>query len=294
MNTLKQTRKTMVKVSFVVIGAVAAGFGLNFFLIPNNVTPGGISGLALLFHRFISGKIPVGTLTLLLNLPLFIIGYISLGKKFTINSILGTIAFSLMIDVTSPVKRLRPLLLDMTKYGNTTDYLLCSIFGGLLLGTGLGLIFKGGATTGGTDIAARVLQKKASWLTLGRLVLTLDGIFLIVVFITYKSLVATLYTSVAIFVSSKVIDIVEEGVNYAKEVTIFTNKPETVSNEIMNKLQRGVTLVNASGMYTGEKVNMLICVVYNRQIPALKSIISKHDNSAFVVVKDVRTVHGLW
>lgn len=286
--------KIIVKAFFVILGSVVASFGLNLFLIPNNIAPGGISGLAFLLHTYIQGRIPVGSLTLLLNLPLFIIGYISLGRKFTISSILGTITFSILIDVTSFVQRFSISLLDMTEYGNSVDYLLCSIFGGLFLGAGLGLIFKGGATTGGTDIAARVLQKKASWITLGKLVFFFDGIFLIVVFITYKSFVTTLYTSVAIFISSKVIDVVEEGVNYAKEVTIFTDKPEAISKEIMSTLQRGVTLVKASGMYTGRNINVLVCVVYNRQIPALKSIINRLDAAAFVVIKDVRTVHGLW
>lgn len=287
-------KKIAVKIILIIFGSALAGIGLNLFLIPNNITPGGLSGLAMLISTISGGILPVGILTLVLNLPLFIIGYKVLGKNFTINSVLGTVAFSVFIDLMSFVDRYRDILLNMSNYGGEVDYILCAIFGGLLLGGGLGIIFRSGATTGGTDIVARLVQRKASWMTIGQLVLTLDACFLIVVFVTYRSIIATLYTAIAIFVSSKVIDIVEEGVNYAKEIYIFTENPVDISRDILTDLQRGATLVKGTGMYTGSEVLILICVVHNRQIQALRTIVTRYDPKAFVVVKDVRTVHGLW
>lgn len=287
-------RKILVKILMIAIGCIIAGLGFNLFLIPSGIAPGGVSGLAMLLSELIDGVIPVGIFTIILNLPLFIIGNKILGKIFTVNSIIGTVAFSLAIDLLFFIQKYRNEILNMTSFGGETDYFLCALFGGLLLGCGLGLIFRSGATTGGTDIAARLIQQKASALTLGQLVLVMDLCFLIVILISYRSLVAALYTAVTVFVSSKVIDIVEEGVNYAKEVLIFTDKPEEISVKIMSELERGVTLIPATGMYTGNEVNILVCVVHNRQVPALRSIIKAQDDKAFVVIKDVRMVHGRW
>ena len=287
-------KKYAVKILLILFGAVIAGLGLNLFLIPNNITPGGVSGLAVLISGVLGDVLPVGIITLSLNLPLFVIGYRVLGRNFTVSSVIGTAVFSVFIDLMSFVQQYRDRLLDMSQYGAKTDYFLCAVFGGLLLGGGLGLIFRSGATTGGTDIAARLVQRRASWMTIGQLVLSFDLLFLVVVFITYKSIIAMLYTGIAIFISSKVIDVVEEGVNYAKEIYIFTDKPDVIAQDIMADLQRGITCIEATGMYTGRKVPMLICVVHNRQIHALRAIVQRHDSDAFVVVKDVRTVHGRW
>lgn len=161
------------------------------------------------------------------------------------------------------------------------------------MGTGFGMIFRGGATTGGTDIGARLLQRKMSWMTLGQLVLSLDVIFLFVVALIYRSVIAAMYTGIAVLVSSKVIDIVEAGVNYAKAIYIFTEKPEDMSEEIMQQLKRGVTRLNGEGMYTKKTVAILWCVVYNRQVPQLRRIVDKHDPAAFIIVNEVRETKGL-
>lgn len=286
-------KNKIIKAALIVAGAFVTSLGLNLFLEPSGIAPGGISGVAVLINKIAGGRIPVGVLTLILNIPLFIAGYKELGKEFIIKSTVGTILYSVMLDVTVYLVEPMQRFFSTENYGEAGHTMLYAIWGGLLMGMGFGLIFRGGATTGGTDIGARLLQKRMSWLTLGQLVLSLDVVFLLVVALTYRSILAAMYTGIAVFVSSKVIDIVEAGVNYAKEIYIFTEKPELLASEILRQLERGVTKLNGEGMYTGKPVDILWCVVYNRQVPQLRRIVDRHDPNAFIIVNEVRETKGL-
>lgn len=286
-------KNKIIKAALIVAGAFVTSLGLNLFLEPSGIAPGGISGVAVLINKIAGGRIPVGVLTLILNIPLFIAGYKELGKEFIIKSAVGTILYSVMLDVTVYLVEPMQRFFSTENYGEAGHTMLYAIWGGLLMGIGFGLIFRGGATTGGTDIGARLLQKRMSWLTLGQLVLSLDVFFLLVVALTYRSILAAMYTGIAVFVSSKVIDIVEAGVNYAKEIYIFTEKPELLASEILRQLERGVTKLNGEGMYTGKPVDILWCVVYNRQVPQLRRIVDRHDPNAFIIVNEVRETKGL-
>ncbi len=286
-------KNKIIKATLIVAGAFVTSLGLNLFLEPSGIAPGGISGVAVLINKIAGGRIPVGVLTLILNIPLFIAGYKELGKEFIIKSAVGTILYSVMLDVTVYLVEPMQRFFSTENYGEAGHTMLYAIWGGLLMGMGFGLIFRGGATTGGTDIGARLLQKRMSWLTLGQLVLSLDVVFLLVVALTYRSILAAMYTGIAVFVSSKVIDIVEAGVNYAKEIYIFTEKPELLASEILRQLERGVTKLNGEGMYTGKPVDILWCVVYNRQVPQLRRIVDRHDPNAFIIVNEVRETKGL-
>lgn len=286
-------KNKIIKAALIVAGAFVTSLGLNLFLEPSGIAPGGISGVAVLINKIAGGRIPVGVLTLILNIPLFIAGYKELGKEFIIKSAVGTILYSVMLDVTVYLVEPMQRFFSTENYGEAGHTMLYAIWGGLLMGMGFGLIFRGGATTGGTDIGARLLQKRMSWLTLGQLVLSLDVVFLLVVALTYRSILAAMYTGIAVFVSSKVIDIVEAGVNYAKEIYIFTEKPELLASEILRQLERGVTKLNGEGMYTGNPVDILWCVVYNRQVPQLRRIVDRHDPNAFIIVNEVRETKGL-
>lgn len=286
-------KNKIVKAALLVAGAFVTSLGLNLFLEPSGIAPGGISGVAVLINKIAGGRIPVGVLTLVLNIPLFITGYKELGKEFIVKSAVGTILYSVMLDVTVYLVEPMQRFFSTENYGEAGHTMLYAIWGGLLMGMGFGLIFRGGATTGGTDIGARLLQKKMSWLTLGQLVLSLDVAFLFVVALTYRSIIAAMYTGIAVFISSKVIDVVEAGVNYAKEIYIFTDKPEALASEILRQLERGVTKLNGEGMYTGKPVDILWCVVYNRQVPQLRRIVDRHDPNAFIIVNEVRETKGL-
>lgn len=157
-----------------------------------------------------------------------------------------------MLDVTVYLVEPMQRFFSTENYGEAGHTMLYAIWGGLLMGMGFGLIFRGGATTAGTDIGARLLQKRMSWLTHGAAGTFIGRGFLLVVALTYRSILAAMYTGIAVFVSSKVIDIVEAGVNYAKEIYIFTEKPELLASEILRQLERGVTKLNGEGMYTGK------------------------------------------
>lgn len=266
-----------------ICGSFVAGVGLNLFLEPFGIAPGGLSGVAVLISHIAGDIIPVGLLTFLLNIPLFIPGYKYLGREFILKSVIGTVMFSVAIDVTSFfVGKLQG-----------EDILLYALWGGAAIGLGFGMIFRGGASTGGTDIAARLLQRKISLLTIGQAVLWFDIIFLVIVAVVYRSVESAFYTGIAVFVSSKVVDFVEAGINYAKEVCVFTEKPDGIAQEIMSKLERGVSKVEAEGMYTGNKKYMLICVVYNRQVSEVRHIVDKYDPDAFITIKEVRETKGL-
>ena len=266
-----------------ICGSFVAGVGINIFLEPFGIAPGGLSGVAVLISHIAGDIIPVGLLTFLLNIPLFIPGYKYLGREFILKSVIGTVMFSVAIDVTSFfVGKLQG-----------EDILLYALWGGAAIGLGFGMIFRGGASTGGTDIAARLLQRKISLLTIGQAVLWFDIIFLVIVAVVYRSVESAFYTGIAVFVSSKVVDFVEAGINYAKEVCVFTEKPDGIAQEIMSKLERGVSKVDAEGMYTGNKKYMLICVVYNRQVSEVRHIVDKYDPDAFITIKEVRETKGL-
>ena len=275
--------RTFTKAVLILTGALVAGLGINMFLEPMGIAPGGISGIAVVISYIFRGKLPVGVLTFILNLPLFIIGYKYIGRQFILKSVIGTALFSFMLDLTS-------------SFGNLLkgdNKLLYALWGGAAIGCGLGMIFRGGASTGGTDIIARLMQKKINMMTMGKAVLWLDFIFLAIVAFVYKSIEAALYTGVAVFVASKVVDTIESGINYAKEVVVFTEQPEEMSKEIINRLRRGVSVIEAKGMYSKQKKYMVVCVVYNRQVTDLRKIVNKYDSNAFVIIKEVRETTGL-
>lgn len=275
--------RNFTKAVLILTGALVAGLGINMFLEPMGIAPGGISGIAVVISYIFRGKLPVGVLTFILNLPLFIIGYKYIGRHFILKSVIGTALFSFMLDLTS-------------SFGNLLkgdNKLLYALWGGAAIGCGLGMIFRGGASTGGTDIIARLMQKKINMMTMGKAVLWLDFIFLAIVAFVYKSIEAALYTGVAVFVASKVVDTIESGINYAKEVVVFTEQPEEMSKEIINRLRRGVSVIEAKGMYSKQKKYMVVCVVYNRQVTDLRKIVNKYDSNAFVIIKEVRETTGL-
>jgi len=291
---------------YIIFGAFVASVSLNVFLAPYGFVPGGLSGLAMVTNKVSNGILPIGVTILIFNIPLFVLGAIILGKRFIFKSILGTLVYSIMVDLTVFIvpyinKLLKwDVFLQNTTSGNVVliDRLLYAIIGGLFLGCGFGLIFKGGATTGGTDILARLMQRNLSWLSLGQLVLAFDVLCLVIVALAYKSLIAAFYSAVVVFVSSKVIDYVEAGLNYAKQVYIITYASEeeiqNMAHELMEQLDRAVTRINGKGMYSNKEVVILLCVLQNRQLPILLKTVKMLDPAAFLIINDVREVSGSW
>ncbi len=280
----------MKKTLLTVTGSIIAAFALVVFLAPYGFAPGGISAIAIIINTLSKGWVPVGLGVIALNIPLFILGYFKLGKAFILKSLAGTILFSLMTSIGE--RFLKP------EFFNPGDQeILIALYGGLLFGFGLGLIFKGGSSTGGTDILAKVIHGNMAWLTLGQLLLAFDVITLVIVAIVYKDITVAMYSGIVVFISSKVIDITEGGINYAKQVYIIlpaTVSVEEISKDIMVKLSRGITKLEGTGMHSGKNVQVLLCVIGNRQLSKLRALVKSYSPEAFVIVSDVREIQGEW
>lgn len=275
---------------YVILGGSLAAAALDFLLIPAGVAPGGISGLSSAICDVFKIPLSVGTLIFILNVPLFVGGYLYIGRNFAAQSLIGTFVFSIMTNIFAPFTgRMTGFL-----YGEIAepDKIICALWGGAILGAGLGFVFKGGATTGGSDIVARIVCKKFNQMSIGQTILICDFVVIFTIAILYRSFGAAMYSAIAIFVSSKFIDIVEAGVNYARQLTIVTSKPEELSKVIISDVSRGVTKIEALGMYSGSTTNVLICVVYKSQIGKVQKLVASCDPEAFTIVSDVRNVIG--
>lgn len=252
----------------IIIGCVMGGLAYPMFLTPNAIAPGGATGIATILYHLI--RTPVGTVSLLMNVPLFIIGYRSMGKVFVVRSFIATVLFSLCIDLL----QVPPV---------TVDPLLGAIYGGVLLGVGLGLILRGGATTGGSDMAGRMIHAKVPYISVGMLLFFIDFVVVLTAGIILGADKA-LYALISIFVSSKAVDMVLEGFGTAKACFIITPAWEKVSQRIMGELNRGCTILSARGAYSGQDRPMVMCVVSMQELARLKEVVQEEDHSAFMIV----------
>lgn len=262
--------------SLILLGCLIGGAAYPSFLVPNNIAPGGLTGIAtILYYLF---DLPVGTVSLLLNLPLFLLGYRSMGRTFVVRSLIATVIFSFCIDIL-PIPSI------------TDDMLLGSVFGGLILGIGLGLILRGSATTGGTDMLARMVHSRLSFISVGSFLFFFD--FLVIVSAAFTmSANAALYALICIAISSKTVDLVMAGLGTAKACFIVTNRAEAIYQHVLKDLERGATLLDAIGAYSGQHRHMLVCVVSNRETAQLKRIVKTEDPTAFMFVTDTHETLG--
>lgn len=261
----------------ITIGILVMAIGLDYFLSPNTIAPGGVTGFAVVIEELVN--IPIYITNLLINVPLFILGAKSLGKITALKTLYATILLSLFLKI------LPPLVL-------THDILLSSIFGGVLTGLGLGLVFKFGGTTGGTDLAGAVISDKFPNVSLAAAMMAIDMIVVIFAGIVEKNIEVSLYSIIALFISIKVIDLMLEGVGYLKAFFIITNMPDEIGEELMLRLDRGVTSLEGKGMYTKEKKEVLLCVVNRAQFSRVKQIVQEIDPSAFIMVTEMYEVLG--
>ncbi|HHU48195.1 MAG TPA: YitT family protein [Clostridiales bacterium] len=269
-------RKIINEYLLIVLGCLLTALSFNFFFIPNQIAPGGLSGIAtVLYHIF---GFPVGVTTLVLNIPLFIAGIRQLGGHFGIRTLLGTILISVFIDLIKV-----PAL--------TNDSLLASIYGGFLVGVGLGIVFRMNASTGGTDLFAKIIHKYFPSISIAWVLFAVD--FLVVL---AASLLlgpsSGLYAIVSLALSARAIDLVQEGLNTAKAFFIISDHAEAISERIIREMERGATMLEGRGAYTGVNKNVILCVVRRTQITQLKGMINEIDPAAFVLVADVREVMG--
>ncbi|MEW6572984.1 MAG: YitT family protein [Bacillota bacterium] len=264
--------------ALLLFGVVLIALGLDLFLVPNKIAAGGVSGVAtILFHLF---SIPVGAGMLALNVPLFLWGFLRLGFGFGIRSLIGTVLLSGMVDLLAqflPVP--------------TTDALLASLYGGILVGLGLGLVFRAKGTTGGTDMAATVLRSYVG-INVGQLLFLVDGAVVLAAGFAFQSPELAMYALITIFVSAWVVDIVQEGLGYTKAFLIISDKSHTIARAILNELNRGATLWQGTGAYTGTARMLVLSVVSRSEVTRLKDVVYRLDPRAFVILANVHEVLG--
>ncbi len=262
----------------IIFGALLSAISLNMFLIPNKIAPGGVSGLATILHYVVG--LPVGITMLALNIPLFLFSVRVLGKKFGLNTLFGAVVLAVAIDAVAPFV---PVL--------TNDLLLASLYGGVLDGVGLGLVFRFKGTTAGTDLAAAVINKLFG-ISVGQALLYVDFFVIVTAGVVFGKAELSLYALISLFVATQIIDLVQEGRSSAKLFFIMTTKIDQVAQAIMNDLGRGVTLFRAIGGYTGQPREVLFCVVSTGEVSKVKDLVLKYDDKAFVIVSDAHEVLG--
>lgn len=260
----------------IVFGSLLGALAYPLFLVPNHIAPGGLTGIAMVFNFLFEW--PVGTVSLILNVPLFIIGYRAMGHVFAFRSLITTVLFSFLIDLIP----LPPM---------TENPILGAVFGGVLLGVGLGFILRGGATTGGTDMAARMIHSRFQHISVGVILFLIDCISVLMAGVSIEVEYA-LYAFICIYISAKVIDMVMLGVTTDKACYVISRQHEGIKRELMEKLERGVTVLRAEGGYTGEERPVLLCVLSAQEIGRLKAIVRSLDESAFVFISDAHEVLG--
>ena len=275
---LKKIKNIIINAVYVLIGVVLITISINSFFLKLKIAPGGVSGLATVIHYLTN--ISVGTIVFVLNIPLFIAGFLAFGKRFSLKTLAATFLLSFLLDNTLFLPQI------------TDDMLLASIFGGIIMGCGMAFVFKGGATTGGTDIAAKVVNKYFPSFNISEQLFFIDGLVVVFAMIVFKDFDIGLYSIITIWLSAKVIDIVFEGVGFAKAMFIISNNGEEIGNRIIEEVGRGVTGLNGEGLYLKNEKKVLLTVVNRMQIPVIKRIAKEIDKNAFVIITDVREALG--
>ncbi len=292
MKTNVSFRKNAEDYLWITLGSAITAVAINIFLVPYKIAPGGVTGIATVVFYLIGEVIPVGTIMLILNVPLFIFGYKYIGRRFIVRTLISTVLLSLMIDLSEPLTSKFIEQLALEKLTEGPDYLLYSIFGGFFMGLGLGFVFKSGATTGGTDLGARITHHFMPWVTMGRALLVIDSAVIIFAAIAFRSFILALYSILSLYISSKIIDVILEGVNFAKSVFIISDHAETIAKDIMKELDRGVTALRGVGMYSKADKMVLYCVLHRSQLQELKGLVKRTDPLAFIILSDVTEVLG--
>lgn len=272
----KDNLKTL---AMIFTGCAIYAVAFNLFFQPNSIAMGGFTGLAQILHRLIPA-LPVGIATILMNIPLFIIGVKKQGLRLLIGSLTAMTTGSLMIDALALVVTFQPM-----------DPLLACIYGGALVGLSCGIMMTVGATTGGSDLAARLLRYKLRHISIGKLCLIIDAIVITLYAITFHSINNSLYGIVAMYVASLAMDMVIYGSNTAKLSYIISNHSQEITQRLLDA-ELGVTLLNGKGAFTGDEKKVILCAVKNIQINVIKTIVTTIDPAAFIIVCDAHEVLG--
>lgn len=279
-NTFRYVKKQTAPVLQIVLGCAIMGLSYSLFLIPQHFVPGGVSGLAIILNYFI--KLPVGAMIIVLNIPIFIFGLRTMGKKYVLKSLAGMLISSVMIDLFNQVLKVPAA---------TDNKILASIYGGILLGIGLGIVFRGHASTGGSDIVGMVVSKYTG-ISIGYGIMITDFIIISASGFAFRELEAPLYGYIVLFLSTKVIDLILEGWTYSKLVIITSNRTVEIERFILDTLERSGTALKSRSLYLNREGEIILTVIHRKQLAELRDFIKEIDPQAFVIINDTYDVLG--
>ena len=263
----------------IILGCIVFSLGFDLFLGPNDLNTGGISGLAMIVVHIL-GFGSIGTITMLINLPLFALGGIKIGRKFFVGSLVGMLASSVALDVFSglPVPQADPLL--------------AALYGGVLCGLGLGVVFAAGASTGGSDIIVRLIKRRWPHFQIGTISIGFDLVVAVLTGLTFWDMSKALYSGVALFVTGQVVDAVVYRFDYSKVALVVSKEYDAIANAIAQKLDRGATFLHGEGTYSHQETKVILTAVKKQQLAELKRIVVEIDPNAFIVVQEAHQVLG--
>ena len=276
---MKNKMRSLGSILQIIIGSALFGVGFNLFMIPHDMNAGGLSGLSMIMVHLLNFG-TVGTLTILFNIPLFVLGGWTLGKRFFFLSLIGMLATAIFIDVFSilPVPEADPLV--------------AALYGGVLCGLGLGTVFVTGATTGGSDIIVRLLKRKWPNVAIGTINTCFDLTVVALTGIAFKDMSKALYCGIAVFVMGQVIDAVVYRFDYSKVALIITAHHEEVARKIYEQLDRGATFLKGEGSYSRKETKVILTAVKRQQLAELKALVVSVDPDAFIIVQEAHQVLG--
>ncbi|MBE7037523.1 MAG: YitT family protein [Ruminococcaceae bacterium] len=276
--SFKRDMKSFFRFLMIVLGSFVTAMGLNIFLIPFNISAGGVSGIGVILQHLF--KIPVWFTVFVLNAVLIVFGFKCLEKNDLINSVISSLLLSLFLGLTENIVSV------------SEDMILNALFGGAVAGLGIGTVVAFGAATGGTDLLALMVNKKIPHLSVGNIMLFCDFTIIVLSAIVFKNFSLILYCLLTLFVSVKVTDYIIDGMDHSKSVYIISDKHKEISDRILLDIERGVTGICAKGMYSDDEKTMLMCIVRPREVTKIKRIVRDIDSKAFVILSDVSKTFG--
>lgn len=263
----------------IILGSAIYAAGIQWFFHPVQMVSGGVTGIAMIINML--WKLPTGVLVLVMNVPIFIIAFKRYGFKFMLTSLVGMVGSAVFIDIFA-----------LWKFEATSDPFLAAIFGGLVCGIGLGIVYYTGATTGGLDIVAKLIREKKPYINFGSFVLALDAVVIAIYAVIFRRFGNAMYTVIAVYIYTRIIDLMLYGTSQSKLCHIISERSDEIKTEIVKQLHRGVTEISGKGAYSGQDKQILLCVVKRQQIVEIRRLVKGIDTSAFVIVSDTRDVFG--